>query len=61
MRTHQRILELIFSRSVYSAKTRRKGIESVKQCSGQLNIGVPPDLHAKPVMAARAQGKSLNS
>lgn len=39
---------------------REKGIEPVKQFSGKFNARIPPELHEKLVIAATAQGKSLN-
>ena len=36
------------------------GIEPVKAFSGKFNVRVPPELHAEIVVAATAEGKSLN-
>ena len=36
------------------------GIEPRKPCSGKIMLRVPPDLHARAAMLAKAQGKSLN-
>lgn len=36
------------------------GIEPVKAFSGKFNVRVPPELHAEIVVAATADGKSLN-
>lgn len=37
-----------------------EGIEPVKEFSGKFNVRVPPALHADLVVAATAEGKSLN-
>lgn len=39
---------------------KEQGIEPVKQFSGKFNARIPPALHEKLVIAATAQGKSLN-
>lgn len=39
---------------------KERGIEPVKQFSGKFNARIPPALHEKLVIAATAQGKSLN-
>lgn len=39
---------------------KEKGIEPIKQFSGKFNARIPPELHEKLVIAAAAQGKSLN-
>lgn len=39
---------------------KEKGIEPTKQFSGKFNARIPPELHEKLVIAATAQGKSLN-
>ena len=36
------------------------GIEPIKAFSGKFNVRVPPELHAEIVVAATAEGKSLN-
>ncbi|WP_185268914.1 type II toxin-antitoxin system HicB family antitoxin [Halopseudomonas xiamenensis] len=36
------------------------GIEPTKAFSGKFNVRVPPELHADLVVAATAEGKSLN-
>lgn len=39
---------------------KERGIEPVKQFSGKFNARISPALHEKLVIAATAQGKSLN-
>lgn len=45
---------------VFLDMCREKGIEPRRNYSGRFNVRIPPDLHARAVKTARAQGKSLN-
>ena len=45
---------------VFLEMCAEEGIEPIKAFSGRFNVRVPPELHADLVMAATAEGKSLN-
>lgn len=44
----------------YLADCERKGVTPEKPASGKLLLRVPPEVHGKALVAARAAGKSLN-
>ncbi len=48
------------SLKVFLEMCAEDGIEPVKAFSGKFNVRVPPELHADMVVAATAEGKSLN-
>lgn len=48
------------SLKVFLEVCAEEGIEPVKEFSGKFNVRVPPALHADLVVAATAEGKSLN-
>jgi predicted HicB family RNase H-like nuclease len=58
-----RELEKAFKDSVddYLAFCRDRGEKPDKPCSGQFVVRIPPELHRRVNMLARAAGKSLNS
>jgi predicted HicB family RNase H-like nuclease len=48
------------SLSLYLELCREKGLEPRRQFSGKFNVRLPPADHAAAVLAAQAEGKSLN-
>lgn len=48
------------SLKVFLDLCREDGVEPRKQFSGELNVHLPPDLHATIAAAAAAEGKSLD-
>ncbi|MCL5041560.1 MAG: type II toxin-antitoxin system HicB family antitoxin [Gammaproteobacteria bacterium] len=48
------------SLKVFLEMCAENGIEPCKSFSGKFNVRVPPELHADLVLAATAEGKSLN-
>jgi predicted HicB family RNase H-like nuclease len=44
----------------YLADCKRTGRRPEKQVSGKLLLRVPPEIHSKALVTARASGKSLN-
>ncbi|MBO9483569.1 MULTISPECIES: type II toxin-antitoxin system HicB family antitoxin [Gammaproteobacteria] len=55
-------LEQAFHESVdnYLAISETTGRPAQKPCSGKLMLRVPPELHAAVIMAAEANGQSIN-
>jgi predicted HicB family RNase H-like nuclease len=49
------------SLDVFLEVCKEQGIEPRRQFSGRFNLRIPPELHEQLVMAAEAQGKSLNA
>ena len=44
----------------YLAECKREGVQPEKPASGKLLLRVPPEVHGQALIAARAQGRSLN-
>jgi predicted HicB family RNase H-like nuclease len=55
-------LRLEFERAVedYLAECKEEGVKPQKPVSGKLLLRVPPEVHGKALVAAKAAGKSLN-
>lgn len=48
------------SLEVFLEVCKEKNIEPFKDFSGKFNLRIPPDLHGKIALKAKAEGKSLN-
>lgn len=48
------------SLQVFLDVCKEKGIEPRKHFSGKFNLRIPPELHEQLVIAAQAEGKSIN-
>jgi predicted HicB family RNase H-like nuclease len=49
------------SLAVFLDVCKEKGIEPRRSYSGKFNLRIPPELHEKLVIAAQAEGKSINT
>ncbi|MFN7572348.1 MAG: type II toxin-antitoxin system HicB family antitoxin [Betaproteobacteria bacterium] len=49
------------SLTVFLDVCKKKGIEPRRSYSGKFNLRIPPELHEKLVIAAEAEGKSINT
>ena len=49
------------SLEVYLAVCKEKGIEPRRNFSGKFNLRISPELHERLAIAAKAEGKSINS
>ena len=46
---------------VFLERCEEKGIEPRRNFSGEFNVRIPPELHARLALEAAASGKSLNA
>jgi predicted HicB family RNase H-like nuclease len=49
------------SLTVFLEVCKEKGIEPRRTYSGKFNVRIPPELHERLAIAARAEGKSINT